>query len=199
MGDAVDVCLAVGMVPARGRRRMEEIVLAEVDIMEATVEMVEGEGGEEIVEEEEAEMAEAEEEEETAEEEEEAEAEEETAEGVVDEAEMLVFWVLAAVPRKVGDATGSGGDIWRVREEHNSGTNFFSQNPCTFSLKYMTTRTEVVRITKVTSAPICIVQVCTCTSTYLYATYRHQKATLKSPVKPSSKGIRSLKPGTRSR
>lgn len=94
----MDVCLAVGMVLARGRRRMEEIVVAQMDIMEATVEMVEGEGGEEIVEEEEAEMAEAEEE------------EEETAEGV-DEAEMLVFWVLAAVPRKVGDATGSGGDI----------------------------------------------------------------------------------------
>lgn len=98
----MDVCLAVGMVLARGRRRMEEIVVAEVDIMEATVEMVEGEGGEEIVEEEEAEMAEEEEEE-----------EEETAEEVegVDEAEMLVFWALAAVPRKVGDATGSGGDI----------------------------------------------------------------------------------------
>ena len=106
----MDVCLAVDMVLARGRRRMEEIVVAEMDIMEATVEMVEGEGGEEIVEEEEAEMAEAEEEEETAEEVEEEEEEEETAEEV-DEAEMLVFWVLAAVPRKVGDATGSGGDI----------------------------------------------------------------------------------------
>lgn len=64
--DAVDVCLAVGQVLAG----VEEIVVAEVDIMGATVEMVEGEGLEEETAEE-GEMAEEEEE------------EEETAEGVV--------------------------------------------------------------------------------------------------------------------
>lgn len=128
--DAVDVCLAVGRVVAR----VEEIVVAEVDIMVATVEMVEGEGWEEeMVEEEMAEeveeggeMAEAEEEE-----------EEETAEGVS---------LLAAVPSKVGNSAGSGGDIRGVREKHDQGTNTFAQNSCTFMRKYMTTRAQVIRI-----------------------------------------------------
>lgn len=120
--DAVDVCLAVGRV------------VAEVDIMVATVEMVEGEGWEEeMVEEEMAEeveeggeMAEAEEEE-----------EEETAEGVR---------LLAAVPSKVGNSAGSGGDIRGVRKKHNQGINTFAQNSCTFMRKYMTTRAQVIRI-----------------------------------------------------
>lgn len=119
MKDAVDVCLAVGQVLAR----VEEMVVAEVDIMGATVEMVEG--GEEMAEEveEEGGMAEAE--------------EEETAEGVVR--------LVAAVPRKVGNATGSGGDIRGVREKHDQGTNTFAQNSCTFMRKYMTTWAQVVR------------------------------------------------------
>ncbi len=130
---AVDVCLAVGRVVAM----VEEIVVAEVDIMVATVEMVEGEGWEEeMVEEEMAEeveeggeMAEAEEEEE--------EEEEETAEGVS---------LLAAVPSKVENSAGSGGDIRGVREKHDQGNNTFAQNSCTFMRKYMTTRAQVIRI-----------------------------------------------------
>lgn len=108
--DAVDVCLAVGQVLAR----VEEIVAAEVDIMGATVEMVEGEAWEEEMVEEEEEMAEeGEEEGEMAEAEEEEEG---MAEGVVR--------LLAAVPRKVGNATGSGGYIRGVREKH------VAQNSC---------------------------------------------------------------------
>lgn len=110
---AVDVCLAAGQVLARGRMQMEhmvleEIVVAEVDIMGATVEMVEGEGGEEeMAGEEEGEMAGAEGETAGAEE----ETAEETAEGVVR--------LLVALPRKVGDATDSDRNIRGVREKHD--------------------------------------------------------------------------------
>lgn len=68
----------------------------------------------------------------------EAEEEEETVE--------VVVRLLAAVPRKVGDATGSGGDIRGVREKHDQGTDTFAQNSCTFMHKYMTTRAQVVGI-----------------------------------------------------
>lgn len=125
----MDVCLAVGRV------------VAEVDIMVATVEMVEGEGWEEeMVEEEmvEEEMAEeVEEGGEMAEAEAEEEEEEETAEGVR---------LLAAVPSKVGNSAGSGGDIRGVRKKHDQGINTFAQNSRTFMRKYMTTRAQVIRI-----------------------------------------------------
>lgn len=87
------VCLGVGQVRARGRGRMEEMVVAEVDIMEATVEtvvvdimvatvemVVEEGGGEEEMAEEEG--------------------------SVADEDGILMFWLLAAVPRKREDAIG---------------------------------------------------------------------------------------------
>lgn len=130
----MDVCLAVGRVVAM----VEQIVVAEVDIMVATVEMVEGEGWEEeMVEEEMVEEEMAEEVEEGGEMAEAEEEEEETAEGVS---------LLAAVPSKVGNSAGSGGDIRGVREKHDQGTNTFAQNSCTFMRKYMTTRAQVIRI-----------------------------------------------------